>query len=304
MTGPGPHSADTCRPSTRSLVSRLFLAAVTLGVLLGGSRTLLSAPGLSVTRRGVTPDGNLQWQVEVWPDAALLSATPEGNGGALAVEIGFQSTAGGRIIDLALNTELWPYTNPGFNPFTSGVTTGVWIDPVHGQAFVSIGSGLFRSGQPVELGTIVTADSAPSSLSWGGHDLLAGTKFHYVGGRIAQAGTNFNAVAGSLSQRLGDLDNDTDVDSDDLLQMLTGWTGFLNAPDPTVRFEQGDLDGDFDVDSGDLVLFISGWTGALAGREASQLVPEPVLPFWTLALAGGSLLARGRRRRKLDRMAP
>ncbi|MFO0912705.1 MAG: hypothetical protein U0795_07095 [Pirellulales bacterium] len=102
---------------------------------------------------------------------------------------------------------------------------------------------------------------------------------------------------------LGDYDADTDVDSSDLLQVLSSWTGALDEPSATADYTNGDFDFDFDVDSADLLEFLENWTGALGGR-AVLAVPEPQFAILPLLITLTPLFAwlrvspRGRRAAK------
>jgi hypothetical protein len=241
---------------------------------------------LSVVRRGITPEGNLQWRVDVVPDATLFRQTSQGFGGAIAIEIGFHSPYGGKIIAITPDVAHWPLETPGLNPFTGQTDRGAWMDE-GGRAFLSLGSTYLLDDRPVAVATFITEGGEPSQLAWGGYTLLPDTPFEFAGGRISQQGMNFDGISGLLEMRLGDLDADADVDSSDLLSLLSGWTGAQAEPDPTITFASGDMDGDFDVDSSDLLVFLSGWTGASAGRPAAAVVPEPRVSWVWFATAVG-----------------
>jgi len=71
----------------------------------------------------------------------------------------------------------------------------------------------------------------------------------------------------------GDLDLDSDVDSNDLLELLGTWTGADPLEGHWRSRGEGDSDRDGDVDSADLLSFIGGWTGSAEAGLAS--VPEP-----------------------------
>ncbi|MFO0911533.1 MAG: Ig-like domain-containing protein [Pirellulales bacterium] len=62
----------------------------------------------------------------------------------------------------------------------------------------------------------------------------------------------------------GSLDDDTDVDSADLLVLVENWTGQLQPGTGQSRFTGGDLDGDLDLDTNDLLSFLANWTGSLS----------------------------------------
>ncbi|MFO0911572.1 MAG: autotransporter-associated beta strand repeat-containing protein [Pirellulales bacterium] len=93
---------------------------------------------------------------------------------------------------------------------------------------------------------------------------------------------------------LGDFNRDNDVDSDDLLALLEGWTGSLEPGIGKQTFYQGDLDWDRDVDSNDILQFLGNWTGSQAASTA-VVVPEPTsgaLLAWLTLLACLSLRNR------------
>jgi hypothetical protein len=150
-------------------------------------------PTLSVSDNGLV-GLNRQWLVEVAPDPALFS-----NGlGSLEIELAFE-VLGSELVGAAINPLDWVFNNPGNNPFTGTTTFGLQTDLANDTVFVSLGSGLFITGDAVPVMTIETMGSAGTTLSWGGHTLLPGTAFQYVGSRIAQAGSNYDAYQGSLT---------------------------------------------------------------------------------------------------------
>jgi hypothetical protein len=102
----------------------------------------------------------------------------------------------------------------------------------------------------------------------------AGTAFHL---KISTTSTEmvpysmlFATASDTVESRLpGDLDNDRDIDSYDLISFLAEWTGSLPPGTGGKLFENGDLDSDADVDSNDLLLMLGAWTGALQTAEPS-----------------------------------
>lgn len=274
---------------------RCLPVAVWLSLILSSSYAT-AQPQLSVVRRGATSDGNLKWDINVVPDTTLFSPTAQGSGSALAVELDFRVPDGGRILSVASDTSLWPYNNPGNNPALGSVTSGIWIQPDGGQAFVALGSNVFTDGSPRLLATLTTAGTDPTQLNWGGKAVLANTPQSYVTGRISQAGQNFNNYTGSLITQLGDLNDDRDVDSGDLLAFLENWTGSLSSPDPSIDYSNGDWDGDSDVDSADLLIFLSAWTGASSATRPSAVVPEPTAQLGIQALFCAALASWASRR--------
>ncbi|MFO0915252.1 MAG: SUMF1/EgtB/PvdO family nonheme iron enzyme [Pirellulales bacterium] len=90
----------------------------------------------------------------------------------------------------------------------------------------------------------------------------------------------------------GDFDKDLDVDSADLVDFLSAWTGEGGTG---ATPDRGDCDVDGDVDSADMLTFLSHWTGsAESGRVAS--VPEPAMGLLVSVAITGLLLAHRRRR--------
>ncbi|MFO0916547.1 MAG: hypothetical protein U0795_26565 [Pirellulales bacterium] len=68
----------------------------------------------------------------------------------------------------------------------------------------------------------------------------------------------FNPPASAL---YGDFDGDWDVDSADMLQLLSGWSG-ADQPTTSPDFSAGDVDGDGDVDTSDVLNMLVNWSGA------------------------------------------
>lgn len=265
----------------------LTVAAATFFV----ASSAFAQPTLSVSDGG-TSGGNRQWVVQVTPDASLLGAA----GGSLALELGFNVTAG-TLVSATHNASLWPFSNPGNNPFTGGVTFGVTTDNAANTVFAALGSDLFTSGAAVDVMTIETVDTGTMTLTWGGHTLLGGTANQFTGSRIAQDGTNFDNYTGSLTLMASslpcDLDSDGDCDHDDIdLLYATSPSSaqismWLNTPivgsasDPANPYKTasggttadeyviGDVDLNGDVDSTDLGLLLNnfainsnvGWGG-------------------------------------------
>jgi hypothetical protein len=91
----------------------------------------------------------------------------------------------------------------------------------------------------------------------------------------------------------GDLDQDQDVDSADLLPFLENWTGSLNPNEGSSTFAMGDCDADRDVDTADLLQFVGNWTGS---SGVSRAVPEPSCGMGpAIGLVGSLLTVRVRR---------
>jgi hypothetical protein len=95
---------------------------------------------------------------------------------------------------------------------------------------------------------------------------------------------------GYVSFYQSDLDQDGDVDTVDVLELIGNWTG-AEANDPGVVPAHGDTDGDHDVDVSDQLFQLGQWTGAEpAGQFA--VVPEPAGPPVSFACATLMLVTR------------
>lgn len=60
----------------------------------------------------------------------------------------------------------------------------------------------------------------------------------------------------------GDSDGDWDVDSADMLESVSQWTGSLDNTAVDIVYQTSDIDGDGDVDSEDVLNLLANWTGA------------------------------------------
>lgn len=249
---------------------------------------VLAQPSLTVVDGGLNGSSNREWVVRVAPDASLFSSAA---GGSLAVELGFDVTAGS-LVSATANSVLWPRTNPGNDPFTNAITRGVAVDSAANTVFAALGSGLFPTDAAVDVITIETAGSATTTLTWGGHLLLAGSDNAFTGSRIAQNGVNYDNYMGTLTLGGGGLPCDLDADGDcdqadiDLLYAnspsqadITNW--LLQASDPANPYKtdsggtvsdvyvMGDVNLDGDVNSTDLGQLLNnfgsgagpGWSG-------------------------------------------
>ncbi len=250
-------------------------------------------PMLMVSDMGLNASSNREWLVETAPDAALFN----GGLGSLTVELAFE-VSGSELVGAIANTVVFPFTNPGNNPFTSSTTFGLQVDTSSDTVFASFGSDLFASGDAVEALTIETLGSGSTTLSWGGHSLLPGSQFQYTGSRIAQDGVNFDGYQGSLTAGVsvtGDFDNsgtwncididllvteiatggsdlafdmnaDGNITAADITETGTGWltVGGTNNPSNTGgnAFLIGDANLDGTVDGADFLIWnTSKFTG-------------------------------------------
>ena len=222
-----------------ALHSKIFVVLVALLAWSGAASLSFGQPVLTVIDNGLNASSNREWLVQVAPDASLFT----GGQGSLATELAFEVTTGTLVS--ATSSSLFPFNNPGNDPFTGGFTFGVDANIADGTVFSALGSNLFTSGAPVSVLTIETAGAGATTLTWGGQTLLAGTPNQFVGSRIAQDGTNFDGFMGSISSAAGlicDADADGDCDQADinLLYDAFGTNGPL------------DLDGSNVIDAGDI----------------------------------------------------
>ncbi|MEO2045937.1 MAG: hypothetical protein ABGX16_05125 [Pirellulales bacterium] len=206
------------------------IAFTLAGLLLG--RTVVAAPSLTVSNLGANLSGNLEWLVEVSPDAALFTTTDLGLGGSLAVELALQ-VGGSDLVGVTVNNADWPLDVAGNNPFTSTVTTGTQIDLAGDTIFASLLSDFFIVGTAVEVFTVETSGSGCTSLSWGGHTVLGGTADEYESSLIAQDGQNYTGYLGTTAEPVGDFDVDCDVDGADLLEWQQNFGSPYGAADLT-----------------------------------------------------------------------
>jgi hypothetical protein len=230
---------------------------------------LSAAPVLSVMQNGIV-GGNRQWLVRVAPDPALFT----GGTGPVGAELALEVTVG-ELLSVTKNGVDWPHDLPRKNnPF--GVTAGFGLDVnlANDTVFAPVGSKLFNSGAAVNVLTIVTQGTGPTTLKWGGYNITAASP-DYVSSRLAQNGINFDGLQGLLSTVPGDFDSDGDVDGADFV----AWqTNFPKANSATLT--QGDADGDGDVDGADFVVWQTNFPYTPA--PGTSPVPEPAA--WILAV--------------------
>jgi hypothetical protein len=121
---------------------------------------------LSVTNLGPDANNNLQWSVRATPDVALFSNhPPQGIGGSMAEEIGFQ-VIGSSLVSAAANVTNFSFNNPGNNLFTGSVTNGVAI--AGNDVFAALGSDFFTTGTSKEVLVIKTAGTGDTTIQWSG----------------------------------------------------------------------------------------------------------------------------------------
>jgi len=108
-------------------MNRTRTALAGFAIFLAASQ-LWAAPAVSVVATGINPSGNREWSVRVWPDAALFYNPDDfpdrGVGGSVAVELAI-SVGGSAVSDVDVHSAVWAYANPGHNPFTGSITTGL-----------------------------------------------------------------------------------------------------------------------------------------------------------------------------------
>ena len=236
---------------------------------IAGTR-LLADPTLSVTDGG-TANGNQLWLVEIAPDPNLFSDTPDGFGGSVAVELDFEITDS-EIVAITKNEADWPNDNSGLNPFISDISRGVTMDAT--TAFISLGSDLFTTADPVEVVTIETLGAGLGTLRWGGRVATPPVGDPYDTARIAQAGTKFDGYQGSLALTAllaGDYSGNGLVEQADLDLVLGNWGADADSVpatwvnDPPVGF----------VDQAELDKVLGNWGSMAPGLATASAVPEP-----------------------------
>ncbi len=208
----------------------LYAPAIALaGLLL--ARTVSAAPSVTVSNLGTNLSGNLEWLVEVSPDAALFTTTDLGLGGSVAVELALEVT-GSNIISVSVGAN-WTLDIAGNNPFTSSVTTGTQVNFASDTVFASLLSDFFVADTAVEVLTIETSSADCMSLSWGGYTVLGGTADEYESSLIAQAGQSYTGYQGTTSEPAGDFDKDCDVDGADFIEWQQNFGSSYVATDLT-----------------------------------------------------------------------
>jgi hypothetical protein len=240
---------------------------ICLGLSPVGGVQVSADPVLTVTDSG-TANGNQIWLVEVAPDPGLFGDTPDGFGGALAVELDFMITDS-EIVSVTKNAADWPNENPGFNPFINDISHGVTFDMT--TAFISLGSDLFTTGDPAEVATIETLGAGLGTLKWGGNVAAPAGAAEYNTARIAQAGMKFDGFHGMLAPAAGlrgDYSGNGLVEQADLDLVLSHWgQATPPLPDGWVNDPPDDL-----IDQGELDRVLSNWGARGLGSVA---VPEP-----------------------------
>jgi hypothetical protein len=249
--------------AAKAAISRALVAVASWLLLLGTlASNAIAGPTLTISDLGLNGSMNREWLVEVAPDPALFTNTNNGLGGSLAFELAFEVT-GSDLVGVSKNAVDWPFDIPGNNPFTGSVTTGIQTDVAADTVFASLLSEFLTTGDHVNALTIETMGSAATTLSWGGHVVLPGTQFEYIGSRISQAGFNFDGFMGSLSSGGGgvtcDFNNSGACDIDDIDALVAEVVAGTNDP-------AFDLTGDGVVNREDIRDPDDGWL-RLAGEE-------------------------------------
>lgn len=255
------------------------IGALHIVAWLGLAGIVAAQPTLTVSAPTANLSGNLEWDVQVTPDAALFSSTDLGLGSSLAVELAFE-VFGNDLLDATVNAVDWTNETAGNNPFTGTATSGVSMNLANDTLFVSLTSEFFTAANPVDVLTIETDGITCTTLVWGGHTIFEGELDEYDTSRIAQDGTNFDGLEGSLTEAGvdGDFDFDCDVDGADFLE----WQQRFGAP----------------YMAADLVDWQTNYGTKAPLQAAIAVVPEPAA--WILLacyLVGGQLQSRihGRR---------
>lgn len=232
-----------------------------------------AAPTVTVSHLGLNDAGNREWLVDVAADPSLFAAGPQGVGGVVSAEFALE-IAGAELVAVAKDATDWPLNTPGLNPFTGSVSSGLVVDLANDRAFAALTSRFLASGQATTMLRVETAGSGAVEFRWGGHDLLVGTPFQYVGSRFAQGAINFDGYQGLLTspESSADFDGDGAVDGADFLV----WQRGLQRGGLATRAD-GDADSDGMVDGVDLLQWKAQF-GAVAASPADLLtVPEPSL---------------------------
>lgn len=203
---------------TRTKVPRSWTLPPALMVWVTASCAALAAPSLTISNIGPNLSGNLEWRVEVSPDAALFTNTELGLGGSVSAELAFE-VVGSDLLGATVNNVDWTDVS-GENPFTNSVTAGTNVNLVDDTLYTSLLSNFLVAGTAVEVMVIETSGTGCTTLAWGGHTLLDETPDEYESSLLAQAGQNYTGYQGSLTEPDydGDFDSDCDVDGADLME--------------------------------------------------------------------------------------
>jgi hypothetical protein len=246
------------------------LLAAALGIMLCSPP--LWGASLLLQYGGQLAGGNQQWNVLLRPDSVS----------AAALEIGFQFS-GGSILQLNPNLAVFDDLNPGQNPFTGGVSTGISIHNVNAgsanAAFASLG-GVVPSLSDTLVLSLVT--NGPGTLSLGGQNHNG----FFTGARVWQGAVPTNALVANLqvTGRESDFNADNRVDGADFLI----WQRGLGRNTLALRAD-GDANSDGAVNAMDLAIW-RGQFGNAASVPASAAVPEA--GSLTLAAIAAAFLLR------------
>ncbi|TWT87596.1 hypothetical protein Mal64_31380 [Pseudobythopirellula maris] len=131
------------------MIRSTFLSFLILGVI---APSAYAAPDFDVTFLGTNGSGNFEFRADV------ISGS---SGGSTEVEMAFNLDSlfvfpVDIIIDVEVNTAVFDFENPGYNPFTGTVTTGLWVGPSGNVFFSAYGSQILASDEVVELLTVET----------------------------------------------------------------------------------------------------------------------------------------------------
>ena len=131
----------------------------------------------------------------------------------------------------------------------------------------------------IHIGRVLPENLDPNQLS----ELIV--RAEYTTGIASRADLELVVLPG----RIGDIDFDDDVDTNDRIRLRSNWTGVLRHAYPYLEitdkvYADGDIDLDGDIDTLDETMMLQYWTSSMdSAQTTSQFsVPEPSSPFSVL----------------------
>jgi len=180
--------------TVKTLVSIALLCAL-------AAQVAQARPTLSVYPTGLNGGGNREWLVTIAPDPTTFT-NPDDNpdrglGGALAAELAFSIDDPTDLLGVVIADPVdWDFSLLGNNPFTGGVTDGIYFSPLNDNAFAAYGSAFLTSADPSHFLRMTTAGSGPTTVRYG----MAATGLGPGNGAIiAEASTQFEDYTGVVS---------------------------------------------------------------------------------------------------------